>query len=427
MRLMVLEVLLLAALLAGSLAPLMALPPARGGCESSSWVDLPVTIDVNHTIRAAVLGLHPGLALGIRGAGFVMWGALVLLAARAANRFLRAGLINPTAPLRPSAAAAGLALGVLAAPLVLHTGDPPLASPAPEPASPISAETFRFLTHWAPRTDQWPVERAHSLLAVSAEQTQLWVSPEGVRHVQATERFPSTTQVLMDEGARVSDLIAVADVAMAHGAEEVVWVLPCEHWTPRRPSCTATRYGLAEAMNGPITRGPVTIRAVRHSSDARPGVPWTDELSAGRDTSLREVLRHERAVELQHGTVPRVRSPLLELAAQALLVGLALGCGLFLLRWLREAAAARRLLRTASARPRTASEPRSGAAVFPTWLPWQCTTHVVESGSPYRAAPGVLTARAGLVMLVGFGRLRGPLAMVVAAMLVLSSALLCAV
>lgn len=62
-RPMVLEVLLLAALLAGSLAPLMALPPERSGCEPSSWGGLPITIDVNHTIRAADLGLHPGLAL----------------------------------------------------------------------------------------------------------------------------------------------------------------------------------------------------------------------------------------------------------------------------------------------------------------------------------------------------------------------------
>ncbi|MBK6579632.1 MAG: hypothetical protein IPG17_26290 [Sandaracinaceae bacterium] len=229
--------------------------------------------------------------------------------------------------------------------------------------------------------------RRGPLLAVPEGHGLLWVDRDGVRHVAPTDTFPSTTHVLMDASARVSDFAAAADVAMSRGAHEVVWVLPHEPLEVR-PSCTPTRYGLTQAMTGALERGPMTIRAVSHPSHASPGVPWTDELGPLGEMSLNEVLHRGLTVRLQRWTSPQAGPTLRAVMVGGLLASLALGLGLFLLRLMAEALAAGQLARSPDALPLALAEAPHAASVSPAWLPRAHATHAVGGGSPYRATPG---------------------------------------
>jgi hypothetical protein len=368
--------------------------------------------------QATLLRHHTVAFVGARGVLFVACWWLALRAARATDAFLHASLLRPQGRCAGALLAASVSLVLLVIPLVPR-------GPERSGAAAAAPVDVGFVTHWAPRGGAKQLVRRGPLLAVSEGHALLWVHRDGVRHVVPTDTFPSTTHVLMHATARVSDFAAAADVATSRGALEVVWVLPHEPLEVR-PSCTPTRYGLTQAMTGALERGPMTIRAVSHPSHASPGVPWTDELGPLGEMSLNEVLHRGLTVRLQRWTPPQAGPTLRAVMVGGLLASLALGLGLFLLRVMAEAFAAGQLARTPHALPLEPAEARCGAAVFPAWLPWQRTTHGVSSGGPYRAAPGLRSAHAGVVLRAAFERLRGPLALVVAVMLVLSSALLLA-
>lgn len=368
--------------------------------------------------QATLLRHHTAAFVGARVVLFVACWWLALRAARGTDAFLHASLSCPQRRCAGALVAACVSLGLLVGPLV---------RPAAEPSRTTAAAQVggSFVTHWAPRVGAKQLVRRGPLLAVSNGQLLLWVHSDGVRPVAPTDTFPSTTHVLMDASARVSDFAAAADVATSRGALEVVWVLPHEP-AEVRPSCTPTRYDLTQAMTRALERGPMSIRAVRHPSQATPGVPWTDELGPLGDMSLNEVLHRGLTVRLQRWSPPQAGPTLRAVMVGGLLTSLALGLVLFWLRLMAEAFAAGQLVRTRHAWPLALAEARCGAAMFPAWLPRAHATNVVGGGSPYRATPGVVTARTGVVLQVGFERLRGPLALVLAAMLVLSGALLLA-
>jgi hypothetical protein len=368
--------------------------------------------------QATLLRHHTVAFVGARGVLFVACWWLALRVARGTEAFLHASLLRPPGRCAGALVAASVSLGLLVLPLVPR-------GPERSGAADAALVDVAFVTHWAPRRGAKQLVRRGPLLAVPEGHGLLWVDRDGVRHVAPTDTFPPNTHVLMDASARVADFVAAADVAMSRGAHEVVWVLPHEP-LEERPPCTPTRYGLTQAMTGALERGPMTIRAVSHPRHASPGVPWADELGALGDMSLNEVLHRGLTVRLQRWTSPQAGPTLRAVMVGGLLASLALGFGLFLLRLMAEALAAGQLARSPDASPLALAEARCGAAVFPAWLPWQRTTHGVSSGGPYRAAPGLQSAHAGVVLRAAFERLRGPLALVVAAMLVLAGALLLA-
>lgn len=436
--------------------------------------------------QATVLRYDATAFVGARCVLFLACGWLALRAARAADALLRESLRHRLRHCGGALAAAGLGLGLLTAPFLPRaagaTGAELPLSTADEVVDGVAAGVdVRFMTHWSPHAAGPPLVRRGPLLAVSEGQTLLWVDPHGVRRVAPTDGFPATTHVLMDTHARVADFVAAADTAISRGANEVVWVLPHPAGVPSRlshserlrinamlqrfappldrrlaerrpqhgraetlrgdtfeeepaveephaprPSCTPLHYRLTDAMTGTVTRGPMTVRAVGHPNRATPGMPWTDELGPLDDLTLTDVLHRRRTVRLQRWSPPQAGHPIRALMLGALLVGLALGVALFALRLVFEAASAGRLAGARGVLPLAGAVLHSRGAVFPEWLPRARATHVVGSGSPYRAAPGVLTARAGVVVRVGLARLVLPGGVLVAVMLVLSGALLLA-
>lgn len=306
--------------------------------------------------QATVLRRGAGLFHGAHVALFVTSWCLALVAARSTQRCLNVSLVSPTPLGAARLTVAWLALAMLTAPLIMNAAHPePAVLPASTEADALNGVEFSFVTHAAPRAPTTAVARNGPLLAVSAGLKLRWVDHDGVRPVAPTDRFPRTTQVLMDQHASVSDFVAVADVAIARGAAEVAWVLPREDWPAGqefRPACTPTQYGLPEAMAGSVTSGPMTVRAVEHPAQANPGLPWTDELGPLAETRLYNVLGSGMTVELQRWSPPGAAHATRTLMVERLLVGLALGFALFAMRLMRDAIAAHRLTREADARPR---------------------------------------------------------------------------
>lgn len=401
--------------------------PWRVAAVALALAALGAAMDAAH---ATVLRRDAVMLLSARVALFVISWCLALAAAHTADRALSTSLLSPTPLGAAGLTAAWVALAVLTAPLIMSASHPePSAMPAATRAVEADGVDFSFMTHSAPPPPTTPLTRNGPLLAVSAGRKLRWVDRDGVQPVTPTDRFPHTTHVLMDYRASVADFVAVADVAIASGALEVAWVLPREEWPvgqEYRPSCTPTHYGLQAAMTDPVTQGPMTVHAVAEPAHATPGVPWTDELGPFAETELYDVLERGLSVRLQRWSPADAGRTTGTVMAQRLLVGLALGLALFLLRLVRTATAAHRLTRAADARPREAGQPCGAVATLPTWLPRRAATHGVGGGAPYRVAPGLLTAPLGVVLRMGVLRVRGALVALMAAMLVLSATLLVA-
>lgn len=349
----------------------------------------------------------------------------------------------------PALAATTLLASLLLPPAsALPTVPRPVPRRADQP--PESKELANFRTDYGPRYYAPRLELDGQALLVTSSGAFWWVGHDGLEPVAmadvppgASSPFPRVTHVFMEGGALVADFIWAADVAIAHGASEVVSVLPRGNRLPGdpsvpglpqethypteaeyRPACTPTSYGVGELMTGPVTQGPIVVHAVGHPDGVLGGVPFTDEVASLADLTLAALQERGMQVELQRwSSSPRSFGSQRSVLGR-LLLGLATGLGCFLVALLWVALRAQRLCRQPNAQPLPRDEARPLVPLYPAWLPRSRLSHVVTDGPPYRRTQALGTTKGLPVLREAYARLRGPMMAVVALMLAVSATLL---